>query len=84
MCMVQKLPRTVTVLEMQTALCVPSLVPEVLTALFIVGKFAIVTGASSGIGLETARQLVLGGARVVVTSPKLQRAEQCKQDIRSV
>jgi NAD(P)-dependent dehydrogenase (short-subunit alcohol dehydrogenase family) len=34
------------------------------------GRTALVTGASSGIGLETARQLLDEGAIVVMTGPE--------------
>ncbi|KAK9807410.1 hypothetical protein WJX73_001819 [Symbiochloris irregularis] len=45
------------------------------------GKLAIVTGGSSGIGLETARQLVHAGAKVIITSPHLQRARECATNL---
>ncbi len=42
----------------------------------------IVTGASSGIGVETARALAQAGARVVIGSRDLHKGEQVAQDVR--
>ncbi|HVE24677.1 MAG TPA: SDR family NAD(P)-dependent oxidoreductase, partial [Sporichthya sp.] len=39
---------------------------EVAAALDLTGKRAVVTGASSGIGIETARVLALAGADVTL------------------
>jgi len=41
----------------------------------------VVTGASSGIGLETARALALGGAHVVMACRNVAKAEQCIRDM---
>lgn len=45
------------------------------------GKTAIITGAASGIGLETARQFVKQGARVLITDRNEEAGEQAVQDI---
>ena len=48
---------------------------EVLAGVDLTGKRFLVTGASSGIGLETARSLVARGAHVVGTARDLAKAE---------
>lgn len=45
------------------------------------GKVAVVTGASSGIGEETARELAARGARVVLASRAVDRLEALKRGI---
>lgn len=47
------------------------------------GKLAVVTGASSGIGLETARELARNGARVVLACRDERRARAAIGSIRS-
>jgi NAD(P)-dependent dehydrogenase (short-subunit alcohol dehydrogenase family) len=47
------------------------------------GRVAIVTGANSGIGLETARELARKGAQVVLACRSPERAEEALADIRS-
>ena len=49
----------------------------------LTGQVAIVTGANSGCGLETARQLVQQGATVVLACRNAQRGEAAVQDIGS-
>ena len=46
-----------------------------------VGKTAIVTGANSGIGLETAKALAGKGAQVVLACRSLERGEQAAREI---
>lgn len=48
----------------------------------LAGRVAIVTGANSGIGLETARALALGGARVVLACRDPTAAARAADDIR--
>ena len=45
------------------------------------GKVAVVTGASSGIGLATARALADAGALLVVAARSTERLEQAARDL---
>lgn len=47
----------------------------------LTGKVAIVTGANSGIGAETARVLALRGAHVIMACRDLARADTAKQKL---
>jgi uncharacterized oxidoreductase len=49
----------------------------------IAGKRALVTGGSSGIGLEIARELLARGARVIITGRRAQRVEQAVEELGS-
>ena len=54
--------------------------PETVARRFV-GKAAVVTGASSGIGLATARRLIREGARVVGFARELTRLERARDDL---
>ncbi len=45
------------------------------------GKFAVVTGANSGIGLEAARELARAGAQVVLASRNVAKGESAAAEI---
>ncbi len=45
------------------------------------GRVAVVTGANSGIGLETTRELALAGASVIMASRSLDRGQAAKQQL---
>ena len=45
------------------------------------GRIALVTGANSGLGLETARALAAKGATVVMACRSPRKAEQARQDV---
>ena len=45
------------------------------------GKIVLITGATSGIGKETARGLATLGATVVITTRDIQRGKQTKQEL---
>jgi NAD(P)-dependent dehydrogenase (short-subunit alcohol dehydrogenase family) len=47
----------------------------------LTGKIAIVTGASSGVGAETARVLALRGAHVIMACRDLARADEARQKL---
>jgi NAD(P)-dependent dehydrogenase (short-subunit alcohol dehydrogenase family) len=55
---------------------------EVVEGIDLKGKEVIVTGASAGIGIETARALAKAGARVVLGVRNLEKAEPVAKDIR--
>lgn len=57
---------------------------EVTAGLDLDGRLVLVTGATSGLGLESARVLALRGAQVVVAGRTLERAEQvCRSLVES-
>ncbi|OJY67565.1 MAG: oxidoreductase [Sphingobium sp. 66-54] len=47
----------------------------------LVGKHALVTGGSSGIGLETARQFLAEGAKVAITGRSQDGLDQAKREL---
>ena len=47
----------------------------------IKGRRAIVTGGSSGIGFETARQFLEEGVRVLITGRNQQKLEKARNDL---
>ena len=47
----------------------------------IKGRRAIVTGGSSGIGFETARQFLEEGARVLITGRNQQKLEKARDSL---
>lgn len=55
--------------------------PDMAVPLPLAGKTALVTGATSGIGLVTARELACLGARVLLVGRDAARAEQAQADI---
>jgi len=54
---------------------------EATIGLDLTGKVAIVTGANSGIGAETARVLALRGAHVIMACRDLARADAARQQL---
>ncbi len=54
---------------------------EAIAGIDLSGKFAIVTGGYSGIGLETARALASAGAEVTIACRDLERAEQTAAEL---
>ena len=56
---------------------------EVIAGLDLHGRRALVTGAASGIGVETARALASAGAETVIAARDLAAAERTAADIRA-
>ena len=50
----------------------------------LAGKVAIVTGASSGLGLEMAREMARQGARIVICARTEDELERAAEDLRSL
>jgi NAD(P)-dependent dehydrogenase (short-subunit alcohol dehydrogenase family) len=57
---------------------------EVISGLSLDGKVVIVTGGHSGLGLETTRILSNAGAKVVVGSRDVRRADAAVTDLKNV
>lgn len=57
---------------------------EVINGIDLTGKFAIVTGGNTGIGLETTKVLAAAGAVVIVPARNLQKAKTNLQGIDNV
>ena len=55
---------------------------EVIDRVDLTGKLAVVTGASAGIGVETARALAAAGAHVVLAARNAERTEAAARSIR--
>jgi NADP-dependent 3-hydroxy acid dehydrogenase YdfG len=49
----------------------------------IQGKVVIITGASSGIGEATAKELASNGAKLVLAARRAERLEQLQQEIQT-
>lgn len=49
----------------------------------LAGKHALITGGTSGIGLETARQFIAEGAMVAITGRSTERLEAAKRELGS-
>jgi NAD(P)-dependent dehydrogenase (short-subunit alcohol dehydrogenase family) len=47
----------------------------------LAGKRALITGGTTGIGLETARQFIREGARVIITGASLKNLESAARDL---
>ena len=56
---------------------------EVIEGVDLSGRVAIVTGASGGLGAETARALAARGARVTIAARDLEKAESAAAEIRT-
>lgn len=57
---------------------------EVIKGINLTGKIAIVTGGYAGIGLETVRNFVASGARVIVPARDIQKAEANLKDLENI
>ena len=57
---------------------------EVLEGISLSGKRVLVTGASAGLGVETARALAAHGADVVGAARDLEKARRATEEVRSV
>ena len=56
---------------------------EVIEGIDLTGRVALVTGASSGLGAETARVLASAGAAVTLTARDIPKVEKVAEEIRS-
>jgi NAD(P)-dependent dehydrogenase (short-subunit alcohol dehydrogenase family) len=56
---------------------------DVIEGIDLSGKLALITGASGGIGLETARALLRAGAEVVLANRSPEKSEKALADLRA-
>ena len=64
-----------------TPFCSESTAAEVVAGVDLTGKRAIVTGGSSGIGIETARALAAAGAEVTLAVRSAEAGKNVAEDI---
>lgn len=69
--------------ERSSSLSARSVATQALGEVSLRGRQAIVTGASSGIGIETARVLALGGADVLLAVRDTRRGEAVAESLRA-
>jgi len=67
----------------RTAFGADTTTDDVLEGIDLTGKLALVTGGSSGIGVETARALASKGAQVVITARNMPKGETIVQEIQT-
>lgn len=65
-----------------SAFSASSTTTEVLDGINLAGKRAVITGATSGLGLETARSLATAGAAVTLTARSEAKAEEALAQLR--
>ncbi len=70
-------------LNQQRAFGAQSTTSEVLAGIDLTGRLAVVTGASGGLGEETARALAAAGARVVIAARSRVKVESAMARIRA-
>ena len=49
----------------------------------LVGKTILITGANTGLGLESAKRLAAGGATIVVTARSKEKADSAAEDVKA-
>ncbi len=62
---------------------IDSTADDVLDGIDLNGKLVLITGGSSGLGVETARAMAAKGAHVVITARDMAKAEMVATDIRA-
>lgn len=65
-----------------SAFSATSTTSDVLEGVRLVGKRAVITGASSGLGFETARSLAAAGAAITITARSKDKAEKALAQLR--
>ncbi|MFT6052995.1 MAG: short-subunit dehydrogenase, partial [Halioglobus sp.] len=55
---------------------------DVILGMSLAGKSAVITGASSGLGVETARTLAIAGAAVLLLARDKEKVEAVAQQLR--